>query len=77
MGYLQGNYELAKQVGEDAPEEKQDPVRTFEDFARERLGGSVAFVMKENTFVWKGTDPAPDAASKPAAPPADKPGGSR
>lgn len=72
MGYLKGNYELGKQVGEDAPK-GPDPVRTFEDFARERLGGSVAFVMKENTFVWKGAGPAPDAASKPAVPPAKAP----
>ena len=57
--YLKGNYKLDKDVPAPVqPEEearpKQCSTEAFETFARERLGGSIAFVMKQDTFVWKG-----------------------
>ena len=48
---LKGNYDL-----EDETEIKSslpnDDKQGFEDKAMERLGGSIAFVMKGNKFVW-------------------------
>lgn len=48
---LKGNYDL-----EDETEIKSslpnDDKQSFEDKAMERLGGSIAFVMKGNKFVW-------------------------
>ena len=57
--FLKGNYSLGKDDGTPpAPEEKaQDAVDQFERRALERLGGSIAFVMKRNTFVWNGGQP--------------------
>lgn len=48
---LKGNYEVENKTGTTAAlpsDDKQD----FEDKAMERLGGSIAFVMKGNKFVW-------------------------
>ena len=56
--FLKGNYKLEntpESAGADAAEEKPvDVVDQFERRALERLGGSIAFVMKRNTFVWNG-----------------------
>ena len=54
--FLKGNYPLKKDDGASpTPEDKaQDAVDQFERRALERLGGSIAFVMKRNTFVWNG-----------------------
>ncbi len=61
--FLKGNYSLGKDEGEPPLEEQkgQDAVDRFERRALERLGGSIAFVMKRNTFVWNGP---PDAGEK-------------
>lgn len=66
MSYLKGNYKLKKAVKEPKADkkEKETSTQAFENFARERLGGSIAFVMKKNTFVWSGD--GPDAEKKPA-----------
>lgn len=56
MSYLKGNYKLGKPV-ERTKETKPDEdaaTKEFETFARERLGGSIAFVMKKNKFLWDG-----------------------
>jgi hypothetical protein len=54
--FLKGNYSLGKDEGEPPLEDQkgQDAVDQFERRALERLGGSIAFVMKRNTFVWNG-----------------------
>ena len=55
MAYLKGNYGLKKRIEDDALV-GDEAVKTFEQFARQRLGGSIAFVMKEKTFLWAGKD---------------------
>lgn len=70
MSYLKGNYSLDKSVGDDkADEQDADNAKAFERFARERLGGSIAFVMKDRTFVWSGDEARqnPKVAEPPAA----------
>jgi len=67
MSFLKGNYELKK--GVDAAKEKEKgkgakSTEEFEKFARVRLGGSIAFVMKKNTFVWEGDDKKEDPDKK-------------
>lgn len=52
---LQGNYPLPS--GPEKPkteESKETSTQVFERRALEHLGGSIAFVMKRDTFVWKG-----------------------
>lgn len=72
MSYLKGNYNLKKTAAGDklqnpaSEAEKNaaanDSTTAFEKFAREKLGGSIAFVMKKSTFVWEGPD-AKDASA--------------
>ena len=56
--YLKGNYQLSKvpTKGEGEADESAS-AQEFERRALERLGGSIAFVMKRNTFVWEGDTP--------------------
>lgn len=62
MAKLIGNYQLPEQ--DHKPEEKKDEsqeVRTVSEFERramERLGGSIAFVMKGKNVVWNGGKPS-------------------
>lgn len=48
---LKGNYNLKSEseIKASLPQAKK---QGFEDKAMERLGGSIAFVMKGNKFVW-------------------------
>ena len=56
---LKGNYKSPKLKGETAAKEPKSP-EGFEQKALERLGGSIAFVMKSKTFLWSPDDaPAP------------------
>ena len=53
--YLKGNYKLSP--GKTAKKRKRKPAakqveEEFERRALEKLGGSIAFVMKSKTFVW-------------------------
>lgn len=61
--YLKGNYKAPK-IKAAAPEPKDAPAGKdgFEDRAMERLGGSIAFVMKSKTFLW--TAPKNDDGKK-------------
>lgn len=52
--YLKGNYQLMKEKPEPAAKPEETVTEEFERRALERLGGSIAFVMKRNTFVWRG-----------------------
>lgn len=56
--YLKGNYPLMKEKSEPAVKPEETVTHEFERRALERLGGSIAFVMKKNTFVWRGDRPA-------------------
>lgn len=57
--YLKGNYSIPQEEAEGKPagEPSQKVTQEFERKALERLGGSIAFVLKKNTFVWKGDPP--------------------
>ena len=50
--FLKGNYEVDKDNNRENKEKKQDLSELFESRAFEQLGGSIAFVMKSNKFVW-------------------------
>jgi hypothetical protein len=58
MAKLIGNYKMAGQpdaVPESGPEKKdENSVAEFERRALERLGGSIAFVMKGKNVLWSG-----------------------
>ena len=53
---LKGNYKInAKKstiVQNDDSLNDIETVKKFEKSAREKLGGSIAFIMKNNQFVW-------------------------
>jgi hypothetical protein len=62
--YLKGNYELAPTAAE-RPTRPPAPSTAsleeeFERQALQKLGGSIAFIKKSKSFVWKG--PAGDRA---------------
>lgn len=61
--YLKGNYPLPEKDASQETQRQKDPTASeqFERRALERLGGSIAFVLKKKTFVWKGGDSSPDA----------------
>jgi len=75
--YLKGNYQLPKEKNQKeasspAPTEStaqpESSTEQFERRALERLGGSIAFVIKRNEFVWKGQQGSgPDAPPSPDA----------
>lgn len=62
--FLKGNYKAPKMDAqpEAAPAPGEAPAKAgeFEAKALERLGGSIAFVMKSKTFLW-----TPDGDKKP------------
>ena len=69
---LKGNYDLENKTDINASVPKDDK-QGFEDKAMERLGGSIAFVMKGNKFIWDeeddedthvGTDVKPESTMK-------------
>ena len=68
MAKLIGNYKLAGQpdvVPTSAPEKKDEStVAEFERRAMERLGGSIAFVMKGKDVLWNGAG-SPQNSKKP------------
>ena len=65
MAKLIGNYKMAGQPDEvpaSTPEKKaENTVAEFERRAMERLGGSIAFVMKGMNVLWSGTAPLKDS----------------
>ena len=57
MGYLKGNYKIKKgaSAGKDVSRKStRSSTDKFEEFAKAKLGGSIAFIMKKNTFLWAG-----------------------
>ena len=59
MAKLIGNYKMAGQPdavpGSDTEKKDESSVAEFERRALERLGGSIAFVMKGKNVLWSGT----------------------
>lgn len=54
---LKGNYEIdRKEDNETAAAANNDFTKMFESKALEKLGGSIAFVVKADQFVWDGDD---------------------
>lgn len=53
---LKGNYELKTEEELRAADDSKDHGTVFEERAMERLGGSIAFVMKGKKFVWDEED---------------------
>ena len=63
MGMLKGNYALEDEV-QDAQEKADDDKPLEQKYYRaalQKLGGSIAFVMKDKTFLWTGDDAPPSA----------------
>lgn len=55
--FLKGNYCLPRGKNRSITRKKRkDLTARFEESALAKLGGSLCFVMKGNTFVWKGDD---------------------
>ena len=55
--FLKGNYELTNQKKRRSKHNlPKNLTETFEEQALAKLGGSMCFVMKGNTFVWSGED---------------------
>ena len=51
---LRGNYDVPKAVKSTTRKAKKSLTDQFEESALAKLGGSIAFVMKKNTFMWSG-----------------------
>ncbi len=56
LKFLRGNYRLPRNRKGSLPVQKpkKDLTDKFEESALAKLGGSLCFVMKKDTFVWKG-----------------------
>jgi hypothetical protein len=54
--YLKGNYKLSGSNPLPAPQtpQPQTTQQAFEAHALQKLGGSIAFIKKTNSFVWTG-----------------------
>ena len=59
--FLKGNYQVPETKGRKGPakgskkrQEEGELTTKLEEAALSILGGSMAFVMKGNTFIWKG-----------------------
>lgn len=66
MSMLKGNYNLKKEVApSDKKEDKQGSNPLEQEYYKEamsKLGGSIAFIMKNKTFLWTG-----DAKPQPSS----------
>jgi len=55
--FLKGNYPLQNtEASEPETAKPKNIADEFEEKALERLGGSIAYVMKSNTFLWEGEE---------------------
>ena len=56
MSLLKGNYELEDDVpvAKEAIDDGELLEQEYYQAALQKLGGSIAFVMKDNTFLWTG-----------------------
>ena len=53
---VKGNYALRKKIGKPAKKKISTTEELFESRALEKLGGSIAFVMKADKFLWSDDD---------------------
>ena len=53
---LKGNYDLITEENIDVVDGGKDTTQEFEERSLERLGGSIAFVMKGKRFIWDAED---------------------
>jgi hypothetical protein len=57
--FLKGNYEVENKQNEKKEADTSNRLaEIFESSAAEKLGGSIAFVMKSNKFLWDEEDNA-------------------
>ena len=54
--FLKGNYAVTGAGSEEQTVQANDFTKVFESKALEKLGGSIAFVVKKDQFVWDGGD---------------------
>jgi hypothetical protein len=55
--FLKGNYPLKDAEASEPEAPKPENITAeFEEKALEKLGGSIAFVMKSDTFLWDGEE---------------------
>ena len=54
--FIKGNYEIKETKKKESIEKDENISKIFETNALEKLGGSIAFVMKSNKFVWDEED---------------------
>lgn len=56
--FLKGNYRVENAGNDDYETKDEDFSKVFETKALERLGGSIAFVMKSDKFIWESEEDA-------------------
>jgi len=54
--FLKGNYTVTENGSERQALQDNNFTKVFESKALEKLGGSIAFVVKKDQFVWEGED---------------------
>lgn len=54
--FLKGNYSLDESIEKNQLKQEKDFTKVFESKALEKLGGSIAFVVKKDQFIWDGGD---------------------
>lgn len=54
--FLKGNYQVETPDREGDTKQDNDFTKVFESKALEKLGGSIAFVVKKDQFIWEGDD---------------------
>jgi hypothetical protein len=54
--FLKGNYHVETTHSESDVKQDNDFTKVFESKALEKLGGSIAFVVKKDQLVWDGDD---------------------
>lgn len=63
MSLLKGNYKIddARNPGSGEPRPSEDLLeQEYYKAAMSKLGGSIAFIMKDKTFIWTGENNAQD-----------------
>ncbi len=54
--FLKGNYSVSETQDDEQATKLNDLSKVFESKALEKLGGSIAFVVKKDEFIWDGND---------------------
>ena len=58
--FLKGNYKVTGKIETQEPSKVEAIEREFYRRAHQRLGGSIAFIMKSKSLLWKGDKKVPD-----------------